>query len=272
MFKLVHLWDSVYFACCLRRGGGEKFEIWHSLGGFTFAGVKTELYFKMLNNAIKKIDLNKYRHAKYLLFIPLYMAIFWLEEKYITGGYFVSYMRLDSYIHFNEWFVIPYVLWYPLMIGAGVYLFLKDAPGFKNYMIFIGVGFLLIVIFYAIFPNGQNLRPRSFQNQNILTDIVKLLYKRDTNTNVLPSLHVVGTMGAMFALMKTKALQKWWIQTLNVVLAISICISTVFIKQHSILDVFTGVPLGFIYYFAVYKWLPQIKERLNRRKTVLIGH
>ena len=226
----------------------------------------------MLKNAIKKIDLSQYQHAKYLLFIPLYMAIFWLEEKYITSGYFVSYMRLDSYIPFNEWFVIPYVLWYPLMLGAGAYLFLKDVEGFKNYMIYIGVGFLLIVIFYAIMPNGQNLRPRSFQNSNIMTDIVKLLYKRDTNTNVLPSLHVVGTMGAMFALMKSPRLQKWWLHAVNVTLAISICISTVYIKQHSILDVITGVPLGVIYYFAVYTWLPHVKDRFNRRKTVLKGH
>ncbi len=233
---------------------------------------KTGLYFKMLHNSIKKIDLNRYQHAKYLLFIPLYMAIFWLEERYITSGYFVSYMRLDSYIPFNEWFVIPYVLWYPLMLGTGVYLFLKDVEGFKNYMIFIGVGFLLIVIFYAILPNGQNLRPRTFRNPNVLTDIVKLLYKRDTNTNVLPSLHVVGTLGAMFALMKTKALQKWWIHVLNVTLAISICVSTVFIKQHSALDVITAVPLSFVYYLAVYRWLPHLKERAGRKSTVLIGH
>ena len=222
----------------------------------------------MLNSIKKSSYYKKYGHALYLLIIPLYMLIFSLEEKFIVTGYLVSYMPLDALIPFNEWFVIPYVLWYPLMIGTGVYLFLKDVEGFKNYLIYIGGGFLIVVLIYAIFPNGQDLRPTSFAHPNILTDAVKLLYSRDTNTNVCPSLHVVGTMGAMFALMKTKKLQKLWFQIFNVVLAIFISISTVYIKQHSILDVFAGVAFGFLYYFAVYSWLPNItfirkKEKLH---------
>lgn len=213
----------------------------------------------MVESIIKKYNLRRYEHAKYILFIPLYMAIFILEEKYITN-YYVSYMPLDDLIPFCEWFVIPYFMWYPLMLGAGLYLFFKDAEGFKNYMLFIGAGFLLIVLFYAVFPNGQNLRPSSFDRSNFLIDVVKWTYSRDTNTNVLPSLHVVGTMGAMFALLECKKLRSLWFRIFNVVLAISICISTVYIKQHSVLDVITGVPLAFVYYFVTYKWLPHFRE------------
>ena len=227
----------------------------------------------MLKSTIERVGLKKYKHGLYMLIIPLYMAIFMLEEKYITTDYMVSCLPLDDLIPFCEWFVIPYFLWYPLMLGIGVYLFLKDAEGFKNYMIYIGGGFLLIVIFYLIVPNGQNLRPTSFENSNVLTEIVKRTYGTDTNTNVLPSLHVVGTMGAMFALLKSKKLQKKWFQIFIVVLAIFICLSTVYIKQHSILDVFTGVPLGFIYYFAVYSWLPNFRnKREMKNQTMQISH
>ena len=213
----------------------------------------------MFNSDIRRPDLKKYGHAKYLLIIPLYMLIFCLEEKYIVTGYFISYLPLDSLIPFNEWFVIPYVLWYPLMIGTGTYLFFCDVKGFKQYMTYIGGGFLVIVLLYALFPNGQNLRPASFVNSNILTELVQLLYSSDTNTNVCPSLHVVGTMGAMFALLENKRLSRWWINALNIFLAAMISISTVFIKQHSVLDVFCGIAFGFIYYFAVYKLFPRFK-------------
>ena len=223
----------------------------------------------MLKAKIENFDLKRYKHALYMLIIPLYMAIFMLEEKYITTDYYVSYLPLDDLIPFCEWFVIPYFLWYPLMLGTGAYLFLKDAEGFKNYMIYVGGGFLLIVIFYALVPNGQNLRPTRFENSNILTDIVKIIYGRDTNTNVCPSLHVVGTMGAMFALLKNEKLQKKWFQRFLVILTIFICLSTVYIKQHSILDVFTGVPLGFIYYFAVYKWLPDLKSKREMKNKAM---
>ncbi len=226
----------------------------------------------MLKSLIRKIDIKKYEHAKYILFIPIYMAIFILEERNITTHYFVSYIPLDDMIPFCEWFVIPYFCWYPLMLGTGLYLFFRDPEGFKNYMRFIGAGFLLIVLFYAFFPNGQNLRPSYFDRSNFLIDIVKWTYGRDTNTNVLPSLHVVGTMGAMFALMECKELRKTWIQIFNIILAISICASTVYIKQHSALDVFTGVPLSVVYYFAIYKLLPNLRTARETHNRVHITH
>lgn len=218
--------------------------------------------FCMLKSAFDRIDFRKFAHVKYVLVIPIYMMIFVLEERYITAHYFVSYLPLDRLIPFWEGFVIPYVLWYPLMLGAGFYLFFKDAEGFKRYMLFIGCSFLLIVLFYAVFPNGQNLRPRVFTRDNILTDAVRSIYLRDTNTNVLPSLHVVGTLGAMFALLKCERLRVLWIKLFIVALSISICLSTVFIKQHSILDVFTGVPLAFAFYYVFYSYLP------NRSRAV----
>lgn len=211
----------------------------------------------MMDSSVKRFNIKKYEHAKYLLLIPLYMLVFLLDEKYIVRNYFVSYLPLDDMIPFCEWFVIPYFLWYPLMIGAGVYLFFMDPDGFKKYMTYVGCGFLLIVLLYAVFPNGQNLRPRTFENSNFLTDIIKWVYKNDTNTNVCPSLHVVGTMGAMFALMECEKLRTWWFQTFNVILSFFICISTVFIKQHSILDVFVGIIFGIVYYLIVYKWMPE---------------
>jgi membrane-associated phospholipid phosphatase len=227
----------------------------------------------MFNFNTTKLDFKKYEHAKYLLIIPLYMLIFCLEEKYIVTGYFISYLPLDDLIPFNEWFVIPYTLWYPLMLGTGAYLFFYDVKGFKQYMTFIGGGFLIIVLLYAIFPNGQNLRPTSFANSNILTQMVHRLYSSDTNTNVCPSLHVVGTMGAMFALLETKQLNRWWINTLNIFLAIMISISTVFIKQHSVLDLICGLAFGFIYYFAVYKLLPRFKfSTYRKQKKLHISH
>lgn len=219
----------------------------------------------MFHSITKKLNIEKYAHAKYMLIIPLYMLIFCLEEKYIVSGYFVSHLPLDDLIPFNEWFVLPYILWYPLMLGTGAYLFFFDAKGFKQYMTYIGGGFLIIVLLYAAFPNGQNLRPTSFSNSNFLTGIVKNIYASDTNTNVCPSLHVVGTMGAMFALLKTERLQKWWLKTLDIFLATMISISTVFIKQHSVLDVFCGLIFGFLYYFAVYRLLPRIKSNRNPR-------
>ena len=220
----------------------------------------------MIKSILKMLDIRQYEHAKYLLLIPIYLVIFWIEERVITTHYIVSYMPMDDRIPFISWFVIPYFLWYPLMIGAGTYLFFADPGVFKKFMLYIGIGLLIIVLIYALVPNGQNLRVKHFEKDNFFTDMVKWVYGRDTNTNVCPSIHVVSTLGAMFAFLECKKLHKWWFQTLNIVLAVLICLSTVFIKQHSILDVIIGVPLSVVYYFLFFKWVPNMGRRRTKKK------
>lgn len=218
-------------------------------------------------NVVKNL-LNKYGHIKYLLIIPVYLTIFCIDERLIVNNYYATYMPLDDLIPFCEWFVIPYFIWHPMMVLTGLYLFFRDVDGFKKYITFVGGGFLIIVILYAFFPNGQNLRPISFERSNILIDIIKLLYQNDTNTNVCPSLHVVGTIGAMIALLKCKNLQKLWFKITNITVSILICLSTVYIKQHSIVDVFVGIAFGFVYYLIVYILLPYIAQSNSRQKLL----
>ena len=67
----------------------------------------------------------------------------------------------------------------------------------------------------------------------------------DTNTNVFPSVHVVGSAGAALAVwdsprLRAQPLLRWGV----VLLAALICVSTLFIKQHAILDVVSGLVLS----------------------------
>ena len=62
--------------------------------------------------------------------------------------------------------------------------------GFKLYMYCIIIGFTASIIFCLIFPNGQDLRPETFPRENLLTQVVRLIYEADTNTNVMPSVRL----------------------------------------------------------------------------------
>ena len=200
--------------------------------------------------------INRRRHIVYVAYIALYLPIFYLEEKLNRVGYFVSYLPLDDKIPFCEWFAIPYYLWEPYLFFTGFFLFYLHRERFKDYMRFLGWSFFTVVILYALFPNGQNLRPTSFAHDNFCVDIVKWTYARDTNTNVNPSLHVLGTMSAMFALWRVRSPKHMGWQVLSITVAAFICASTVFIKQHSIFDVITGVGLSILFYFIIYRWRP----------------
>ena len=135
--------------------------------------------------------LKKNRYYLYLLYIPVYLILFFVTEHFIDGsnGYWVSYVPFDDVIPFVDWFVVFYVLWYPLLVGVGLLLLLKDKQAYERYFLMISIGFTASIIFFWILPNGQDLRLESFDRENIFTDLISMLWASDTNTNVLPSMH-----------------------------------------------------------------------------------
>lgn len=52
---------------------------------------------------------------------------------------------------------------------------------------------IFLIVSYA-YPNAQHLRPVEFPRDNIFTDVVRWLYKTDTPTNILPSIHVFNSL------------------------------------------------------------------------------
>lgn len=209
--------------------------------------------------------LKKNRYYLYLLFIPIYLIMFFVTEKVIDAdyNYWVSYVPFDDVIPFVDWFVIFYVLWYPVLIGVGLILLIKDKSAYERYFFMIMIGFTASIIFFWIFPNGQDLRPETFENDNIFTKVIGLLYASDTNTNVLPSMHVYGSLCAIIALIDSDRVNNIWLIIANTVVCLLICASTCFIKQHSILDAVAAVVMCIPLYITVY-W----KRLFSREVTV----
>lgn len=208
-----------------------------------------------------------YRHFIYILILPLYLAAFFFIESAVDGPYFVSYLPLDDQIPFCEYFVVFYLLWFPYMILPGLYLLWHDAEGFARYMLYIAASFFPALLFCCLFPNCQNLRPESFSHNNVFTRLVGMLYKADTNTNVLPSIHVVGTLAVIFSMFENDCFRHMSIcKAFSIILGILICASTVLIKQHSLLDGLVALPYAFMVWYLVYRfpaWLRRRHARLH---------
>ena len=158
----------------------------------------------------------------------------------------------DDLIPFNELFVIPYMFWFVFLVGIHLYTLLYDIETFKKLMKYIMITYTFAIICYLIFPTCQQLRPIEFERDNILTRFMSGFYVFDTNTNVCPSIHVMGSLAVWSASMYTERFKtKGW-QAFYGTTAILICMSTVFLKQHSLLDVLAAIPVCAVAHYVCY--------------------
>ena len=202
---------------------------------------------------IKK-TMTKYRHGLILSYFFVYLFCFSYLEKTVTK-FTPMHSILDDYIPFNEWFIIPYLLWFIYIFVTVAYFFFTSKSDFFKCCGYLFIGMTICLLIYKIWPNGHYLRVdiNTLGRSNICTKIVANLYQVDTATNVFPSIHVLNSIGAFIAIHKSERLRNiQWIQISSFVLTVAICLSTVFLKQHSILDVFGGIILSIIMYFMVY--------------------
>ena len=193
------------------------------------------------------------RHFRLLWMWVLYFALYLLAENLVTDGYRVSYLPADDVIPFLPVFVIPYCLWYPMLGAMSLYLAHRDADTFRKYMLSVALGFFPVLIFCMLFPNGQELRPDVFPQENLLTRWVALIYAADTNTNVLPSMHVIGCCLLTAAAFACEKLHRQKLHLVILPLCILTAASTLFIKQHSVLDVLTALPYSALVLLLVYR-------------------
>ena len=196
----------------------------------------------------------------------IYMSWFALLEEKVQEPVHIIHSVIDDFIPFVEVFVVPYFLWFAFVAFFGIYFYFKDREDFKKLAINLAFGMTAFLIISTLFPNGHELRLEVFPRDNIFTDMVKHLYTIDTPTNILPSIHVYNTL-CIYHGVKNSALfrnKKVW-RGATSLLAWSIIASTVFLKQHSIIDVFLAFALELPMYMLLYKGvslkLRSIKEK-----------
>lgn len=213
------------------------------------------------------LDTPRFRHLKLLLYWPVFYLLFWYAERHFPAvDYYSVRCALDALIPFEPWFVIPYLLWFPFVTWMLGYTLLYDVPAFRRMMRFIILTYSLALLTYFLFPNCQNLRPALSSGQDVLTSLVSVIYASDTNTNVFPSIHVLGSVAVYFAAADVRRLSKPCLRVVFYLLAALISASTVFLKQHSLLDVAAALvvcTLGYVLVYRLPSWrgLPTLRRR-----------
>ena len=183
-----------------------------------------------------------------------YLVAFAYLEKRQVYAYHVVHTVFDDFIPFNEVFVIPYLLWFPFIAGTMLYfIFLGEKDEYYKLTANLAMGMTIFLLVSYLYPNILQLRPYDFPRENVLTDLVRWLYQTDTPTNVLPSIHVFNSLACSLALFHDRSLRdKKWLQVSSMGLTLSIILATMFLKQHSVLDVCLGMAMAFLGYLFFY--------------------
>jgi CDP-diacylglycerol--glycerol-3-phosphate 3-phosphatidyltransferase len=161
---------------------------------------------------------------------------------------------------------VPYVLWYFLLAATMGYFAIccKDRREYWQFVLTSGTGLTLFLVFSFIYPNGLDIRP-TLTDGNIFVQAVKLLYRIDTPTNVLPSMHVFMSIACAAALCKNERFASSKRKVMSIkILAVLICLSTVMLKQHSVIDVMFGIVLYAICYQVYYRIMPDNEQFFSR--------
>lgn len=201
--------------------------------------------------------IKKYNHIWVIIYAAIYAPWFmWLENN-VTTDYHVIHSPIDDKIPFCEYFIIPYYMWFFFVGAVFIYEFFYSKKEFYQTCALMFTGMTFFLILCTVWHNGINLREDIVLNDNFCSKLVEGLHKADTSTNVFPSLHVFNTLGCLIALYTSRGLKnKPVIKILATILGIAIILATMFLKQHSIIDVIGAFVLAAVLYMIFYlpKW------------------
>ena len=213
--------------------------------------------------------IKKYRHGFIIaIYFVAYLILFGYLEQRPVRAYHVVHTVFDDMIPFCEYFIIPYLLWFPYMLLAVIYFvfFNKNKHEYYQLAFNLMTGMTIFLIICTVFPNGLNLRPEVFTRDNFCIELVKRIYQTDTPTNVLPSLHVYNSICCYIAISHCEKLQhSRLILKGSLVLSILIILSTMFLKQHSVVDVVAACVMAYFLYTLIYAQEGAKSPRLARQ-------
>ena len=221
---------------------------------------------------MKKL-LKKYGHIWVCGYILLYLPYFFWLESVITDNYKIMHVALDDVIPFSEYFIVPYMIWFFYVSGAVLYFFFTDKQDYFRLCTFLFIGMTISMMICTFYPNGTDLRVEVDPNKNVFCYLVQMIHNSDTPANVFPSIHVYNSVAAFSAIHTCKNLQKHkGIRTGSFILTTLIVLSTMFLKQHSIADVATGITCAVATYVLFYSRAAEKQGAKSKQRSPLHQH
>lgn len=200
----------------------------------------------------------------YLIIIVsiLIQTLLYLISKSLINEPHILTSSFDDKIPFIIYSIIPYSLWYFLLFIIPIIFYKSDKNLFIKYILSFLLVTLLSNVIFVIYPTTI-IRP-NVMDGNIFHSLVQLIFSIDTPVlNCFPSIHCSVCFLWILYAFNNKYIN-YIIKILILFLSINIILSTLFIKQHVIIDVLGGILLSWIVYLIINKInINKIKDALK---------
>ena len=183
----------------------------------------------------------------------IYLPWFSRLQENVNKPYHVMHTVLDDLIPFNEYFIVPYLMWFLYVAATIAFFFFKNRDDYYRLCTFLFTGMTISLLVCTLFPNGTDFRPAIDPDKNIFCYLVSRLWSIDPCINVFPSIHVYNSVGVHIAVCHSEELKKHpMIVRASGVLMVLICLATMFLKQHSVIDVVGALLMASVIYPIAY--------------------
>ena len=178
--------------------------------------------------------------GSWMLLIPLIDSIY-LLLNHSNDDVYMLVTKFDKIIPFKQLFIVPYVAWFGLIFVVLIWFMYRDIKLYIFSIISIILGLLISFIIFSLF---QTTVPRpEILGDDIFSQLTKLMYTIDNPFNAFPSIHVLTSYIVFLGCQETKGRYPKISLVIQGVV-ILVILATLFLKQHTLLDVLGGLILG----------------------------
>jgi membrane-associated phospholipid phosphatase len=184
-----------------------------------------------------------------------------IATRVMQGG-IIPKLPIDIFPLSVIW-VVPYALWYPIIVSAGVWLILKmDERLFRAFAAGLICTCTLGVLTFYLFPTF--IVDPALPGADIFSKTLLFLQSLDGDYAAFPSSHVYVTVILALFYGEWYPGHRW----LWFLIALLISLSTLFTQQHYILDVIGGMIYAWLGYRFGLRWAGRYLARKHHAEVI----
>ena len=168
------------------------------------------------------------------------MFVVYYGNRLISDGLYHHNIMLpiDEKIPLVPAFILIYVLGFPFWLWNGILVAREDKETCSQVLLAVMLAKLACGIIYIFYPTTM-IRPE-VTGTDFCSSLVKLIYSVDKPYNLMPSIHCMDSWFCWRGISGCKKVPDWY-KKFSLILAVLICLSTLLVRQHVIIDVPTGI-------------------------------